>query len=345
MRILLIGNFAPPYEEESLCNFTLLNKLKEEKHDCCVINTSINPSKDKGIINTKGFFDFTFKVFRYSWRKDILHIATKAFTRIALLKVLVSILWSKLFFVKPIVTIYSEMFSVFGQLRSKAGGHQTIYLIFSFAKKIIFGDKDTLDITSRYKIKDNFELVPLFIQASEDLSEGELLTLQKLRNKKKVIVFSNMNYPSLLFDILNKMLTEHVDSDIAIVISFSEKLSAKLQHAIEEAGSNLKDNLVFIDSDNVNLMSAALSRADLILRTMSCEGKQFFTDIALITRIPEHHENYVYFPTSLVMLKEGNVSALCAQIFNNLLMEPIKIPYMPRKKDSYEKIKEIYSSK
>ncbi len=51
MKILLIGNFAPPYEEENLHNLSLFNRLTDDGHQCTVINISANPSAVEGFID------------------------------------------------------------------------------------------------------------------------------------------------------------------------------------------------------------------------------------------------------------------------------------------------------
>jgi hypothetical protein len=343
MKILLIGNFAPPYEEESLHNLTLLKRLREEGNDCLVINISANPSREDEFINVKGYFDFVFKLIRYSWKKDIIHYLTKSYTRMALLKFSTSILISNIFLAKSIVTLHSEMFSIFAQSRGPTGGRQLIYATFHMAHKVIFGGKDTYDIASTYyKARNNFEIIPCFIHIPEDIRENEQLFLKKLQNKKNVIVFSNVIYPSLLFDVLNSMLAKYFNPDMGMAVSFAEKLPAKLQHVIEEAG-RLSENIVFIEPDNARLLSLAYAKADLILRPMTCDGKPFFEDFALIVRETEHSKNYLYFPTSLLLIKEGDVSDLCAYILNQLLSEKREIPTGSLTEDFYAKIKKIYN--
>ncbi|MCK5427541.1 MAG: hypothetical protein KAJ34_07575, partial [Thermodesulfovibrionia bacterium] len=342
MRILLIGNFAPPYEEESLHNLHLLKRLQAEKHDCSAINISKNPSQTDSIVNGKNFIDFVFKVLRYGWKKDIIHISTKGYTRLGLMKIMVSVVFSKVFFARSIVTLHSELYSIFGQIRSKVGGEQAIYLAFALAHKIIFGDRDTHDIAYSHKVKDNFALIPLFMDIPDNISENERRALKKLENKKKIILFSNVVYPSLIFDVLSKILTLYPRTDIGIAVSFIDKFPAKLQHVIEEAGQTLKENIIFINSDNNRLLSIAYAKANLVLRTMSCDGSTFFQDIALILRKPEHSANCLYFPTSFLMLKEGDVSSLYAHMVNNLLLEKTEEFLEPSKEDFYEKIKDIY---
>ena len=342
MRILLIGNFAPPYEEESLHNLHLLKRLQEEKHDCSVLNISKNPSQADSIVNIKNFIDFVFKVLRYGWKKDIIHILTKGYTRLGLMKVMISVVFSKIFFARSIITLHSELYSIFGQIRSKVGGEQAIYLSFALAHKIIFGDRDTHDIAYAHKVKDNFALIPLFMDIPENISEHERTALKNLENKKKVILFLNVKYPSLIFDVLSKMLTLYPGPHIGIAVSFVDKFSTKLEHVIEEAGQTLKDNIIFIDSNNYRLLSIAYAKANLILRTMSCDGETFFQDIALILRKPEHSAQCLYFPMSSLLLKEGDVSSLYARMVNNLLLEKTEEFLEPSKEDFYEKIKDIY---
>ncbi len=74
---------------------------------------------------------------------------------------------------------------------------------------------------------------------------------------------------------------------------------------------------------------------------MSCDGEVFFEDFAFIARRPEYFGNYLYFPTSLLFIKEGDVSDLCARIFHNLLME--KGERLPEPAgDFYKRIIKIY---
>jgi hypothetical protein len=138
------------------------------------------------------------------------------------------------------------------------------------------------------------------------------------------------------------MLAKYFNPDMGMAVSFAEKLPAKLQHVIEEAG-RLSENIVFIEPDNARLLSLAYAKADLILRPMTCDGKPFFEDFALIARKPRHSQNYLYFPTSLLLIKEGHVSDLCTYIFNKLLMEKTKVESKSISENFNLKIKEIYS--
>ena len=79
MRILLIGNFSPPYEEESLHNITFLRKLEEDGHDCTVINIAERPATQKNFIDGKNYFIFLFTLLRACWNKDVLHFFTKGY--------------------------------------------------------------------------------------------------------------------------------------------------------------------------------------------------------------------------------------------------------------------------
>jgi hypothetical protein len=344
MRILLIGNFAPPYEEENLHNLSLLNKLKEEGNDCYVINISENPSKEERFINTKNYFDFVLKLIRYGWRKDVIHFLTKGYTRPGLMKLMTTIVFGKILFAKTIITLHSELFSIFGQLRSKLGGQQLLHLSFSLANKVICADKHTYEVASlHYKLKEKFAIIPSFIHIPEDIKENERFSLKKLQNKKKVIVFSNVRYPSLLFEILNHLLSNYLDPEIGIAISFSEIFSTKLRHVIEDTGKKLADNMVFVESTDRRMLSFVYAKSDLVLRTLSCDGKPLFDNIALCIKRSVHSENYSYFPVSLSLIKEGDVSDSCAYIFNKLLLEKTESLYLPTPEDSYLRIKEIYS--
>ena len=349
MRILLIGNFAPPYDEESLCNLSLLKRLTEEGNDCRVINTSENPAKVKGFINAKTYLGFVPKLIRYAWKSDVIHCLTKGYTRLGLLKLMTSTLVSRLFRLKSIITLHSELFSIIGQMRSKVGGEQAVYLSFSLAHKIIITDKDTYEVASKFKKKDNFTLNPSFINIPEYAKDNEPIALKKPKDKKKVIVFSNVRFPSFLFEILHSFLSKPPDPDIGIVVSLSEKLSAKLQHVIEEAGKLQAENLIFISPEDMQMLSIAYARADIILRPLSCDGKIFFSGFAISCKRPVRSGNYLYFPNSMLVVKEGEIAELCTSIIDTLLTENAdrarfqKEQPEPAAEDFYSRIKEIYS--
>lgn len=342
MNILLIGNFSPPFEEESLYNLMLLDQLRADNHDCSVINISRNPSAAEGFIDAKSFFGYVSLLFKMARKKDIVHIATKGYTRLALLKVMLSVMIGKLFSARPFVTLHSEFFSVIGQLRSKVGGEQAIYFSFSLAQRLIFGDRDTYNVASVHKVRNNFELLPLFYRIPENVNEPDKVFTTKLGNRKKIIVFSSVTYPSLLFDVLNVMLKSFIDQDTGVVISFAEKYSSKLEHVLEESFIQKKDNVVFVDSYDSRLLAHAYARADLILRTMSCDGETFFKEFALIAKKPERSGRYMYFPTSLLMFKEGDVTELCSVIFDKLLAERPQTAESMTEEDYYAKLLRLY---
>ncbi|HDH05140.1 MAG TPA: glycosyltransferase family 1 protein [Nitrospirae bacterium] len=343
MRILLIGNFAPPYEEENLHNLSFLKKLEEDGHECSVINISENPSNEEKIVDAKSLPVFVLKLLRNCRKKDVVHFSTKGYLRLGLLKLMTSILVGKFFRIKSIITFHSELFSILGQMRSPFGGTQTLFTTFFFADKIIFADRDTYNVATMYMKKSNFELIPSFIYTPEDIKENESLTLKKLKDKEKVIVFANVKYPSFLFEILQELLTNYpLPSGAGIVISLSEKPAGKLQHAIEETGRGLADNLVFIAPDDIRSILTACSRADIILRPLSCEGATYFESFSVSVRKTMHSGNYIYFPGGLVFVREGKTAEMCVKIINTLLSaEPDTIPEL-KAEDSYKKIIKIY---
>ncbi|MBI4848419.1 MAG: hypothetical protein HY808_07585 [Nitrospirae bacterium] len=342
MKTLFIGNFAPPYEEESLHNLTLLNHLKQEGHRCVVLNISENPSIEKEFIDIKNYSGFIIKLMRYGLGSNVIHFLTKGYTRPGLMKLVTAVAFGRMLFKRVLITMHPELFSVFGQLRSKMGGQQLLNLSYSWANRIICGDKHTYDVaTTHYKGKDKFKIMPSLALLPEALKENEALISRKLQNKKKIIFFANLRFPSLAFEVLNAFLSKYFSEDIGVVVSFSEKFSSKLQHAILAIREHLTDNLLFVDSADTRLLSMAYAKSDLILRNLSCDGKPLFDDIALCARRSVRSGNYVYFPLSLSLVKEGDVSDLCAYLFNDIMMERTE-PLAPAADDFYKKIKEIY---
>lgn len=344
MRILLIGNFAPPFEDDAIHNISLFLRLKKEGHECSVINISQNPSGDAAFINSGSYIDFVLKVIRYSWNRDVIHFFTKGYTRLGLLKLMTSILVGRLFRTRPIITLHSELFSLIGQMRSKVGGQQTVYLSFSFAHKIIFQDRDTFNTASKYRRRNNFEMIPLFIHKHSETPEGNGLSFRKLRDRKRIILFSGVGYPSFIFDVLDKYLSDYVKTDdIGVAVSFTERPYIKLQHAIEETAGEMAENLVFSGPDDFMLLSEAYKAADIIIRPLNCDGEPFFHDFALYIRKPTDTGAYRSFPRGLVLVKEGDMADICAFISDAILSRKADLIPAPEEEDFYLHVKRLYA--
>lgn len=343
MKILLIGNFAPPYEEENLHNITLFNKLVEDGHQCTAINISETPSASSAFIDASSNSTYLFTLLRQCLNKDVVHFLTKGYLRVGLLKMMLSIFAAKIFRAKAIITFHSEFFSILGQMRSPFGGTQTLSTSFYLADKIIFTDKDTYDVAAMYKKKPNFELAPSFIYVPEEIDLSETSQTAKMKDMKHIIFFTNVTHPSFLFETLNELLANNrLPADTGIVIAFAERSSLKLRHAIEDAGRELNDRITFIEYDDINAALKTLARASIILRPMSCDGTTFFEGFTICAKKVFRSGRYIYFPGGLVFVKEGAASNTCADIITAMMSSVAGPDPEFRSGDSYEKIIKIY---
>ncbi|GBE03640.1 hypothetical protein BMS3Abin09_00558 [bacterium BMS3Abin09] len=346
MRILLIGNFAPPYEEENLHNLSLLDRLENDGHKCTVLNISGNPASNKKIINSKSFLNFVRKLLHHSRKKDVVHFLTKGYLRVGLLKLMASIFAGKLFRLKTVITFHSELFSILGQMRSPFGGTQTLNTSFFFADKIIYNDRDTYEVASMYRKKSNFELIPSFVhmpQEKKEKKENVSRNLKKLQDKDKVIMFTNVKYPSYVFNILMSLINDNpFPPGTGIVISFSEKQASKFNRIIEETGGKLSEDMIFVENDDLQSTLVAFSKADIIIRPLSCDGETFFERFSASAAKTFRSNNNIYFPGGLVFVKKGRTADMCLNIINTMLStEPADIPEL-NAGDPYTRIKQIY---
>lgn len=340
MRILLIGNFAPPYEEENLSNISLLKRLEDEGHSCSVINISQNRSVEEGFVDVKGFPDFLLKLLRLCWRKDVIHFSTKGYLRVGLLKMMASIFAGKIFRAKTVLTFHSELFSILGQMRSPFGGTQTLYTSFFLVDKIIVADRDTFDVASMYKKESGFELVHPFINAPDS---PESSVLEKIKGKDRVIIFSNVTYPSFVFELITEMLSRNsFPSGTGIVISLSELISTRLKRALEETAGSISDDLIFIEPHDLESSLAAYANARIVVRPLSCDGETFFEKFTLYIRKIYRTNNTVYYPSGLLFVKEGKTAEICSHIINTLLIDETAPPSELQTEDPYSRIKKIY---
>lgn len=358
MKILLIGNFSPPYEEESLHNLTLLDQLRQEGNDCSVINIAEQSanyfqttSDDKNIIQIKNYLDFLIKLLRFGYNRNVIHFLTKGYTRPGLMKLMSTVFIAKLLRARIIITLHSELFSVLGRLRSKMGGQQLLSFSFYFADKIICGDMQTHEVAlTHLNVKNKFDVIPSFFRIPRE--EKDKFPLKNLEEKKRVIAFLNVKYPSLLFDILSYMVEKNLDPDTGIAVSFSGKKPEKHQMGIKDINKRLENTIIFIDPDNYRMLSLIYTRADIVLGTLSCDGKALFEDISFFIKKPAISGNYVYSPVSLSLIKsvvadhsEEIITDLCAFINNLLETGHEQFEQQEKEKGLFDKIINIYMNR
>lgn len=334
MKILLIGNFAPPFEEENLQNITLFNRLVEDGHECSAINISKNPATDSRFFNPGSNAGYLLTLIRLGRKQDVIHFSTKGYLRVGLLKMMLSIFVAKVTGAKSVITFYSEFFSILGQMRSPFGGTQTLFTSFYLADRIIFSDKDTFEVATMYRKRPNFELLPSFIHVPENMPQGDSSLSGRLKDKKNVIVFTNVTQSAFIAEILRELLAaSDLSEDTAIVISSSGEAVA--------SSMKIPDNLIFIDQEDLHSALTAFSSADIILRPLTCDGEMFFEKFTVSAKKVLHAGNNVFFPNGLVFIKEGTAAALCADMIRSMLSSggPLAGSYS---QDPYNSIKAIY---
>jgi hypothetical protein len=142
---------------------------------------------------------------------------------------------------------------------------------------------------------------------------------------------------------LTHYLSEHVhDQDVGVVISFAERHYTKLQRVIEDSVGDMSGNLLFTGPDDFLLLSEAYINADTIIRPLTCDGKPFFLKFALYFRKPADSADYVYFPRSMVLFKEGDMAGTCAIVANAVLSGKGNEEPGREVKDFFGRLKKIY---
>ena len=204
-------------------------------------------------------------------------------------------------------------------------------------------DKDTFDVAAMYKKKPNFELVPSFVYAPDKIINEKSDISVRLKDKNKVIMFANPVHASFVSEILRELLTGlPLPPATGIVISLPEGSGSSFRRETEEIASSLKDILVFIKPDDIESTLTALSRADMIVRPLSCDGQMFFESFTLSARTISRSGSFIYFPAGTVLVKEGSAAGLCAKIFNTMLSEEPAPPAGFKTGGPCEEIMRIY---
>ena len=346
MRILLIGNFSPPYEEESLHNITLCKVLKEASYSFQTINIGeVSSEKHPQLIDVvfiNNYINFVLKFLRLAAKSDVVHFLTKAYTRPGLMKLITAVFFSKLLGKRVLVTLHPELFAIFGQLRSKMGGQQLLHYSFSMADRIICGDKHTLEVaSSHYENNEKFTLLPTIIllhENKEDLFQGHFSVL---KNYKKLIFFSGITSPSLIFNVVKEFINTYADNNVGILLSVNASNSDQTLHALEKLYEKRTDRIVIIPSDHIDMLSHAYSISCIVVRPLSCDCQPLFSDIALLMRWPRMSQTQLDFPKSLTFIKEGESSGHMAGLIWKSLSD-LTENSMPTEDNVSKELKALY---
>jgi len=344
MRILLIGVFTPPYEEENLHSLALLDLLNRNGHDCSAIDISERLSPGKEVVTIRNYVDYVLKLVRHGWRRDVVHFLTKGYTRPGLMKLMTAVLVGKLLGAKLVITLHSEMFSILGRLRSKITGEPLLLLCFFLASRVICEGRDTYEmIASKYRLKNKYILVPSVIEIPDDISQYELSILKPLQGKERVLLLVNVTYPSFLFEVFQELTTRHLGLEVGVAIALPENSSSQLlRERLAGLARGFSENMIFLDQGDRRLMSLVYARADQVMRPASCDGVMLFDNNAFMIRQAARQHRLVHFPFSLCLVKEGEASPWCASVAKEILIrKPARTPLLEIN-DFHKTISEIY---
>lgn len=345
MKVLLIGTFAPPFDEESLHNICLLRKLREDGHACTAINISENRASEAACINARSTAAYCFHLLLHSINKDVIHFMTRGYLRVGLLKLMLAVLAGTVTRARRILTIHSEFFSVLGQMRSPFGGTQTLFTSFFLADRIFFFDRDTWNAAKMYMKKSNFQLLTPFISLPGDMDAFETSRTEQVKELHPLVFFANVKYPSFLFKTLNLLMCRNdLPSGTGFVVALRDKPSLQLEHGLQDSCPGLRGRLVFIEHDDLQSSLKILSRSPLILRPMSCDGTAFFEDFALVIRRTTRSGDVVSFPWGMVLIKEGSAAETASRIIHTLLAAEGVLPAVESAEESYKIITEAYGA-
>jgi hypothetical protein len=320
----MTGNFIPPFEEENLHNETLARLLENEGHYCRKINIQNSleidlANKFTDLIFTKNYPDFVIKFSSSALHCDAIHFLTKGYTRPGLMKLMTSVFVGKLLRKRVFITLHPEMFSVMGRLRSKAGGQQLLHMSFAMADKIICGDDHTREVASlHYRADEKFITVPPFFSVPDE-SDSIYDIFGPLRDCEKTVMIAGADSSDFLKKISAYLIKILPERKTGFILARS---SEQRERSGETEGTS--GNIVIVSQDDPVAMAASMARADILVRSLSCDCNPLFGDIAVAVKKPRKTARYLYFPESFLIIKEGDVSKDTALMIEEVIS---KIPH------------------
>ncbi|WP_420641277.1 hypothetical protein [Candidatus Leptofilum sp.] len=295
MKVVLVGEFSPPFDALTLYNLTLA-----EKHQAADDQTEI---VDMMVLNEAGgshFMAFLRQLFVAARGAERIHYLTHGYDRTSIFYLFFALLLGWLRGSAVDVTIHPELFAFFGPLRSHHVGKPLLRLCFRWASIIYCGNETVA------------ETVVLLGGAEEKcvVQRPYLPWPETPLQQPELAAFVESN-PSLVLLFVSEE-SRFLRSEAVALVRRWYGLQSPSFVIIPEAGVNvheiagLQEEQYFVWQECCRAeITYLLSRASLVIRPLQCMGQSFVPDYAFMLERPRRVGDYFDTGLGLTIIRKG----------------------------------------
>lgn len=298
MRFTLIGHFPPPYDVVTIANFQIAAAIRQRGDECITVNVA-----EKAGIGIIAFLSFLVQIMAHARRTDVLHFLTRGYDRTSVFYLffvlLIGVLWQR----RRLITVYPELFSFLGPLRSRHVGKPLFKLCFHLAHEVYCGDEAVHEVVLELGgPPEKCVLRPQRIAWEEiTLTPPSPALADYIQNRAYVVALfaaADSHYLLQEADALIPLLQQQFGSQFGLILCGPEVVFQ--QYA-------------FWQSDHFHLLEPTLAEATWIiahshwvLRPLYCLGQRFMPDSAFMLEKPERLPGgWLAVEKGLVLVRKG----------------------------------------
>lgn len=313
MKIVLIGDYPPPYGGISVHIQQLARLLKQNGAECRVIDIEPGTTPKEGAIRVKGYFDFLRQLLRFSSRGFVSHIHTNGHNFKSWLAIWVTTWVGFLFGRRNVVTVHSGLMPAYAEgadLLSRIVIRTALWP----AGKVIAVNEEIEKALVRLRVKrQRLVVLPAFAlgSRSETLPERVLAWRERFQPLIASAVYLEKEYGTdLLIEACRRLSRKYPNLGCLIMGSGGEEEA--LRKAIQ--ASEMDDRIFLLGNVPHDVCLSIMEKSDLFVRPTLFDGDAISVREGLALGIPTVASNVGHRPEGVFLFEPGDVADLARQM-------------------------------
>ena len=317
MKIVLIGDYPPPYGGISVHVQQLARLLAQNGADCRVIDIERGAAPKEGAIRVNGYFEFLRRLLSFSSKGFVSHIHTNGHNFKSWLAIWVTMWAGFLFGRRNIVTVHSGLMPAY----SDRGGLLTKLLIRTAlipAGKVIAVNEEIEKALLKLKVRPGKMIVlPAFALGARagSLPERVLAWRERFQPLITSAVYLEKEYGTeLLVEACRRLARKY--PSLGCLIMGSGSREEAIRQEIERG--DLQDRIFLLGNVPHEVCLSIMEKSDLFVRPTFFDGDAISVREGLALGVPTVASNVGHRPEGVFLFEAGDAGDLARQIENGL---------------------------
>lgn len=317
MKIVLIGDYPPPYGGISVHVQQLSRLLTQSGADCRVIDIERGTEPKEGAIRVGGYVDFLRKLLRFSSQGFVSHIHTNGHNFKSWLAIWVTTWAGFLFGRRNVVTIHSGLMPAYSDGSGRLAKIVIRTALWPAGKVIAVNEQIEKALLKLNVSADRMVVLPAFALGarSGSLPERVLAWRERFQPLVTSAVYLEKEYGTeLLIEACRRLAQKYPNLGCLVMGSGSEE--GRLREEIRKR--NLEDRVFLLGNVPHEICLSIMEKSDLFVRPTFFDGDAISVREGLALGVPTVASNVGFRPEGVFLFEAGDVSDLARQMENGL---------------------------